>query len=325
MPATPPPIGFDGPVTPESALADALRDAGLDTGGSGGGGTTSTVLGNLGAAHTFTNTAVPTDPHFQGTLDQNATLTISVVEGAHLELAVQQDGVGGHTVAFAGVDTWKTSTNAAPTALVTSAGSTEFFYFEKINGTTYGWWLTEPPSGGTADALYYKAMPTGAVAETHSRTSRSDNNQTVIISGRMSLTLIRIPKGKVVSNITFVSGSTAATAPTHQWFCIYDKNRNKLAVTVDDGATAWAANTPKTLALSAPWTCPADDYYYVGVVVVATTVPNFSGATLALGLSGIAPVIASSTDSGLTDPASAPAICATLTNPLQAVAYAYLA
>ena len=43
--------------------------------------------------------------------------------------------------------------------------------------------------------------------------------------------------GRTVSSITFMSGSTALSGGSNQWFCLLDSARNVLRKTADDGAT----------------------------------------------------------------------------------------
>lgn len=158
--------------------------------------------------------------------------------------------------------------------------------------------------------------PSGAIAESVSRFTVAGTNVSPLSTGRLTLVGgIVIPGGVAVNTITFLSGTTALATGTNQWFALYDTSRAKLAVTADDTSTAWGTNTFKTLTLSATYTPSVDTAVYVGVMVAATTVPSLrcafdQGFT---GFTNVAPIMAGSSDSGLTNPASAPATAAAIT------------
>jgi hypothetical protein len=93
--------------------------------------------------------------------------------------------------------------------------------------------------------------------------------------------------------------------PTNQWFCLVrQSDLAVLAKTVDDTTNPWNANAVKTLALTSPLISPIDVVVYVGVVVVATTPPNFKTLTLDATVAAIPPVLAANSTAGLTTPAS---------------------
>jgi hypothetical protein len=98
-------------------------------------------------------------------------------------------------------------------------------------------------------------------------------------SGTLYLVPIWLPKGQVVSNLGFVSGGTAASAPTNWWFTLHDRSKVALARTADQTTTAWAANTIKSLAIAQTTAGAASSYtttyaglHYLGVMIKATTV-----------------------------------------------------
>lgn len=96
----------------------------------------------------------------------------------------------------------------------------------------------------------------------------------------MTSTPLFLRKGDPVTNLSFMSGATAAGTPTNWWFALYNTAATPALVsqTADQLTAAWAANTVKTLALSAPYTVPADGIYWAAVQVKATTVPTLAGA-----------------------------------------------
>jgi hypothetical protein len=123
-----------------------------------------------------------------------------------------------------------------------------------------------------------------------------------------------LPAFRTVNNVTFVCGTVAPGTPTNQWFAIV--RRNDLAVlarTVDDTTTAWATSTPKTLAITGGYRPVKDEEVYLGLVVVAATMPNLRGYGSAVGVTQIAPILAGNSTTALTNPASLGATAAALT------------
>lgn len=90
-------------------------------------------------------------------------------------------------------------------------------------------------------------------------------------------TRVFLRKGDVVTNLSFVSGNTAAGTPTNWWHALYDPDGVLLAQTADQLTAAWAANTAKKLALSAPVTIAKDGWYIVATAMTATTVQTLIG------------------------------------------------
>lgn len=163
-------------------------------------------------------------------------------------------------------------------------------------------------------------LPTGAISQSIPRTAVSASGG--LTSGRLRMTGgIVIPAGVTVSSITFVSAATALVTGTNQWFALYDKSRNRLAVTVDDTSTAWAAETAKTLALSTPYTVGQDTEVYAGACVVAATPPTLHCGNPPTAIGTLAPVTGGLADTGLTNPASAPATLVALTVAIPAYCY----
>jgi hypothetical protein len=100
-------------------------------------------------------------------------------------------------------------------------------------------------------------------------------------SGTLYLVPIWLPKGLVISNLTFVSGGTGATTPTNYWFTLHDSAKVALARTADQTTAAWAANTIKTLAIAQATAGSASSYtttysglHYLGVMIKASTNPS---------------------------------------------------
>ncbi|WCB94499.1 hypothetical protein DSM104299_03236 [Baekduia alba] len=150
-------------------------------------------------------------------------------------------------------------------------------------------------------------LPGAAVDDTIPRSDATSATAQALTSGTLHLAGgVVLPAGAQVTRVGFVSGSTAGATLTNQWFAIVRQaDLAVLAVTVDDGATAWAANTLKELLLSAPLQLLDDTPVYLGCLVAATTPPNLGGAPLAnaviAGLGGTAKLSGTSS-TGLTAP-----------------------
>jgi hypothetical protein len=128
-------------------------------------------------------------------------------------------------------------------------------------------------------------------------------------SGVMCSVALYLADGDTVTNLTFISGGTAAGTPTNYWFALYSGAGALLAQTADQLTAAWAADTAKTLALATPQKITKSGIYYAAISVTATTVPTLVGTV------GAKPVLtgegnlSQTSGTGLT--ATAPATIAT--------------
>ncbi|MFJ3507789.1 right-handed parallel beta-helix repeat-containing protein [Streptomyces luteogriseus] len=128
-------------------------------------------------------------------------------------------------------------------------------------------------------------------------------------SGTLYLVPIWLPKGLVVSTISFVSGGTAAASPTNWWFTLHDSARKALARTADQTTASWAANTVKTLNIAQTTAGAGSSYtttyaglHYLGVMIKATTVCNLvSEGSMSDTVAQVAPGLGG-TDAGLSTP-----------------------
>lgn len=105
-------------------------------------------------------------------------------------------------------------------------------------------------------------------------------NGAALTTGVMTSVGIQLGAGQKVTSISFVSATTAAGTPTHWWFSLYSAAATpaKVAQTADQVAAAWAANTLKTLALPTPVTIAVAGWYWLSVMVAATTPPTLLSA-----------------------------------------------
>ncbi|WP_367128322.1 hypothetical protein [Saccharothrix sp. HUAS TT1] len=99
-------------------------------------------------------------------------------------------------------------------------------------------------------------------------------------------TFVFLRKGDIVTSLSFVSGATALATGTAGWHALYDASGNLLAQSAGQGATAWAANTARKLALTAPYTITADGWYIVATSTTASTVQTLIGCAPIVTASG---------------------------------------
>lgn len=143
--------------------------------------------------------------------------------------------------------------------------------------------------------------------------SVSDANSLALATGVMTSVPIFLAAGDVITNISFVSGNTAAGTPTNWWFALYDTSATPALIsqTADQTSGAWAAFTTQTKALTAPYTVSKTGVYWVTINVTATTVPTLLGSV------GVKPIVTGernlSQSSGSSLTTTAPATIATPT------------
>jgi len=140
----------------------------------------------------------------------------------------------------------------------------------------------------------------------------ADGNVAALSTGVMTSVALYLERGDVVTNLTFVSATTAAGTPTAWWFALYDTAATPalLGQTADQATAAWAANTAKTLALATPYKVPVTGIYYAAINVTATTVPTLAGKSVVNAVDAGAlvtgqKVLARTSGSGLTTTAPA--------------------
>lgn len=178
-------------------------------------------------------------------------------------------------------------------------------------------------SSSSAGLLAALTKPSGVIRQTHPRTDGSTSAAMTLTSGLLTFVAIALEAGDVVTTIGFRTGSTALSGGSHQWFGLWNSSRQKLGVTADDTSTAWGATSAKELSLTTPYTVTTTGIYYLSACVVASTMPNLAGKSIAAAISALTPVICGTADSGLTTPATAPSTAAGLSG-VGAQPYAYI-
>ena len=223
-------------------------------------------------------------------------------------------------------DLWFADTATTATITVKQIDGTTLLADTYQVGPGYGPRVLNPISdayqrAGDLIAGRLTLAPAGAVAETYSRMGATVANSPLLSSGILHLTAIEIPQGTVVSQITYGSATTAANTPTNYWFALYNSDLTLCAQTADQTSTAWAANTFKSLSLTAPYTTTKSGRHYVGIMVAAATPPTLWGVATNFWVTNIAPISNGSSTTGLTTtaPATAAALTAQTNTP-----YAYL-
>ncbi|MGW4648046.1 hypothetical protein [Kitasatospora sp. NPDC004289] len=116
-------------------------------------------------------------------------------------------------------------------------------------------------------------------------------------------------EGDLVTNLTFISGGTAAGTPTNYWAALYSPAGALLSQSADKTSTAWAADTAVTFALGTAQRITKSGIYYAAIQVKATTVPTLVGTQTAKPVLSGEGNLAQTSGSSLT--ATAPATIAT--------------
>lgn len=150
---------------------------------------------------------------------------------------------------------------------------------------------------------------TGAIVETYPRHLIGGSALT-LTSQTQFLTAISINEPITVTNITFMSSSTALSGQSNWWFALYDSSLNLVEQTADQAnGGSWGANSEKTLALATPKTIQPG-LYYAAVMVNATQPPTILSLSLAATIVALAPILGGTSDASLTTtaPATATAI-----------------
>lgn len=162
--------------------------------------------------------------------------------------------------------------------LRTDGGSNSVLYVKETGSGNTGWKAasTFGTSGASVDAAGL------AMYRSNMTRVQTVTNVAALTTQVMLSTAIYLHAGDVVTNLTFMSATTAAGTPTNYWFALYSNASTPalLAQTADQTSTAWAANTPMTLALATPQTISTSGVYYASIMVKATTPPTLAGVTV---------------------------------------------
>lgn len=130
-----------------------------------------------------------------------------------------------------------------------------------------------------------------------------------LASGVMTSVDLWLSEGDLVTNLSVLSGGTAAGTPTNYWVALYDPSGALLSQSADQLTAAWAADTWKTLALGSAQRITRSGRYKAGINVTATTPPTLIGSIGAKALLTGETDLARTSGSSLTG--TAPATIAT--------------
>jgi hypothetical protein len=126
-------------------------------------------------------------------------------------------------------------------------------------------------------AFWLQGQPSGLYVESFDKAAAATSDVAAALTTQvMTSVALFLEVGEKVTNLSFLSGATAAGTPTNWWFALYDTSATPalIAQTADQTSGAWAADTIKTLALSTAYTATATGIYYAACMVKATTVPS---------------------------------------------------
>jgi hypothetical protein len=135
-----------------------------------------------------------------------------------------------------------------------------------------GWMNVTAPSVGT----FFRAnQPRFGLYD-----SVSDSGSVALTTQVMTAVPIFLAAGDVITNVSFITGTTAAGTPTNWWAALYDTAGTPalLSQTADQTTGAMAAFTVFTKALGAAQTISKTGVYWVALMVKATTVPTLLGS-----------------------------------------------
>lgn len=278
-------------------------------------------------------TAWLAETELSGTYLGAATLTLAGSGAATITAPTGRSLVllpgGSYSLHRTGTNAWSAAGDFVP-ADATSLNSTTTHpgLLPKLTGSTNNFLRADgtfaAPSVTAANPRVVGLLPTGAISQTIPRTATMTGN-TILATGKESMFLVWFDAGETVSTITFLSGSTALSVGTNQWFTLRSSARALLGITNNDTSNAWAGTSLKTLTLATPYVIPTAGYYYLGIMVAATTPPNLVSTTFGGGVNSVVVPMAAgfdNTNTGLTNTASAPATSAALSAHSN-MAYAY--
>jgi hypothetical protein len=159
----------------------------------------------------------------------------------------------------------------------------------------------------TSNVQAWRFKPVGILTETLDRANSQIAHAALPISGTLGLTGILLNKGMVINTITYFTGGTAPGSVTHFWYSLWDGTLNRVGITADAGIVTLLSNTVYPKTLTSPYTVPTTGIYYVGALIVCSTVGTWPGMNNNSTVLLQSPARAGQFGSGLTDPASCPA------------------
>jgi hypothetical protein len=94
---------------------------------------------------------------------------------------------------------------------------------------------------------------------------------------------IALQQGDVVTNISYITATTASSATPNQYVALYENNTTpgtpNLVATSGTLAVTRSANTLYTIKMTSQYTVPISGTYYISISFTAATVPTILGGT----------------------------------------------
>lgn len=139
----------------------------------------------------------------------------------------------------------------------------------------------------------FSASPTGCLGETLPRIVVNSAAQAIgATTGTVYMTAIWLPAGLKITNLNFVTGTTAATSPTHWWLGLANSAGLQLAHCSDQTSAAIGASSLITKALTSAFTTTYTGTHYLLLSVTATTNPTASGIAAPTNMNVTSPLLA---------------------------------
>ena len=189
-----------------------------------------------------------------------------------------------------------------------------------------------PAYGMTTREYLLAGSPTAILRESFSRDAAGVDNA-VAATGVMHCTAVPLLQGDVISKVTFATGATAASTPTHSFVALYGPwvggaDPVLLAQSADKLTTAMAANTVFTWSFTSTITIATTGTYFVGFSQTGTTIVTVLGKSTGLNATNQAAILAYNTGfpplastSGTALAGTAPATHTSITNVTTPVYY----
>ncbi len=142
-----------------------------------------------------------------------------------------------------------------------------------VNG---GWQQVMTGVSAGAQSKGLAGATTPLLAETVPLWAATANTSTGLATGVMLSTAIYLSKGMTVTNLAWMSSTTAAAGPpAHAWAALYDTAATPALIgqSTDSTTLTWAADTLKKFPLATPYVVTTTGVYYASLMVT-TTVPT---------------------------------------------------
>jgi hypothetical protein len=160
-------------------------------------------------------------------------------------------------------------------------------------------------SAGLGSFCVAETVPRAAVAGSSGSFGAANSNNAV------RAVAVWLPAGVTITYLGWISGSTSATLPTHQWLGLADNNRNVLATTADQLTAAIAATTAYQYQLTLSptggaitnYTTTYSGVYYLFICVTATTtLPTYLGNAIGAAIGGETPQLLAQSSASFAGP-----------------------